>query len=883
MIEQLGKTQKDVGVALAILAAGVGLGSVLGGFLSGGRVELGLVPLGAAAIAAGAMLLFAVPQAYPAWLLLLGTGGGIFDVPLAAFMQHRSPSQSRGAILAASNFLTFSAMLLVAGLFYLLHGVWQLGADTIFLLGGIGTLPVLVYSWALLPWATARLVVWIASHTVYRVRVYGREHLPEQGPALLVANHVSWADGIFLMMSSSRPLRVIADASQFRAWPLRVLARMAGVIPISGGPKAIARALDTAHAALAHGELVCVFAEGQMTRTGQLQAFRRGLVEIIQGTGAPIVPVYLDELWGSLWSRRGGQFFWKWPRQWPYPVTIVFGRPCASTDDPRQIRDAVALLGTEAARLRRGRTLVLPRRMLRCMRRMRPRIKITDSTGQSQSGRQFLFRTLVLMRVLRRRTSEDDPAPMIGLLVPPSAAGATANAAAALLRRVAVNLNPMLPEGELDACIAKCRIRHVVTSRRYLDLTGIKPAAEIVALEDVRSQATATDVVVALLGAYVLPVFLLERLLRLTRIRPDDLMAVFFTSGTTGQPKGVMLSHDNVGSNATALEQILDLTPRDVILGVLPWYHSFGYTATLWTTLAMRPTGAFHHTALDARRIGKLCERTKATLLIAPPSFLRAYLRRCTPEQFASLETIITGAEWMSVELADAFRETFGVEIQASYGATELSPVVSCNVPDVRMRGGVEIGSKAGTVGRPIPNVAVKVVDIDTGEPVGRGAPGRLLVAGPGVMLGYLDEPEETARKIHDRWYDTGDVATIDDDGFLTITGRLSRFSKIGGEMVPHVAIEAAIEHMLGPGQGHRAVVTALPDGRKGERLIVVHADLGRTPRQVCAGLAAAGLPKLWLPTPESFLPVDRIPLLGSGKIALAEVERIVRERFGAS
>ncbi|MEX2119054.1 MAG: MFS transporter [Pirellulales bacterium] len=344
IVEQFGRAQTDVAAALAVLAVGVGLGSVLAGFLSGGKVELGLVPLGAAGVVVFSILLNAVSQGYIAWLLLLGASGGMFNVPLAAYMQHRSPAESRGRILAAGNFLAFAGMLCVSGVFYILHGALKLEATAIFLITGIATVPVLLYAVTLLPWATARLAVWLAAHTVYRVRVEGREHLPDHGGALLVANHVTWLDGLLLMMSSSRPLRLLVESDRLKSRVLRRAGRLAGVIEFTPPLEHDSRASSEAAAALRDGQIVCIFAEGEITRTGRLQEFRHDVIGIARQAGVPIVPVYLDELWGSIFSYERGRLLWKLPRRWPYRVTIRFGPPIAEAAGMHQIREAVELL-----------------------------------------------------------------------------------------------------------------------------------------------------------------------------------------------------------------------------------------------------------------------------------------------------------------------------------------------------------------------------------------------------------------------------------------------------------------------------------------------------------------------------------------------------------
>ena len=364
VVKEIGDTQQQVGIALAMLSLGVGLGSVLAGFLSGKRVELGLVPLGAFGIVLSTFMLYlGAPNTVGEFnqfnwyfvyfcLVLLGTSGGFFEIPLASYMQHRSPSQHRGSILAAGNFLTFSGMLLVSVLFYILNGELGLKGSTIFLVTAIGTVPVLIYTLILLPWATARFIVWLLSHTIYRVKIINRDLLPETGGALLVANHVTWIDGILLLMISSRPIRLIAATATLGGPLTKRVANLFGVIQISSGPKSIRTALDTARQAIENGELVCIFAEGGITRTGELQPFRRGVMQIVKDSTIPVVPVCLDQLWGSIFSYERGRFFWKWPKKWPYPVSIIFGEKIIEPEDVDVVRNAVIQLSEQSEALR---------------------------------------------------------------------------------------------------------------------------------------------------------------------------------------------------------------------------------------------------------------------------------------------------------------------------------------------------------------------------------------------------------------------------------------------------------------------------------------------------------------------------------------------------
>ncbi len=348
-----------------------------------------------------------------------------------------------------------------------------------------------------------------------------------------------------------------------------------------------------------------------------------------------------------------------------------------------------------------------------------------------------------------------------------------------------------------------------------------------------------------------------------------------------------MLSHYNVGSNVDAIEQLLQLEPSDTMMGVLPFFHSFGYTATLWLPMCFNAKVVYHFNPLDSRTIGDLCQKHSVTIALSTPTFMRAYLKRISPEQFARLDTVVVGAEKLPVDLARQFEEKFGVQPSEGYGTTELSPVAAVNIPDHRSSDITQVGTKLGTVGRPIPGVLAKVVDPDTWEDLGLNHDGLLLIKGPNVMQGYLHHPEKTAEVIRDGWYNTGDFGCIDDDGFVRITGRQSRFSKIGGEMVPHLRVEEELTRIVDdPATAEvdlLVAVTSVPDEKKGERLVIVHKPLPQPVDVILKQLSQSGLPNLWLPAADSFVEVDEIPLLGTGKLDLKRLKDVALEHFGAA
>src|SRR3972149_4243716 len=369
----------------------------------------------------------------------------------------------------------------------------------------------------------------------------------------------------------------------------------------------------------------------------------------------------------------------------------------------------------------------LPRKFLRMCRAQMRKMKAADSSGAELTGAGLLMRTLALRRLLRRDVLGADEQ-FVGVLLPPSVGSLVVNAALSIDRRVAVNLNYTVSSDVMNFCIKQCAIRQVLTSRRMLDKFNFKINAEHVFLEDLSGKVTIFDKLSSAAAAWLMPVGLLERWLGLTKVGPDDLLTVIFTSGSTGRPKGVMLTQYNVGSNVEAINEIIQLRDSDVLLGILPFFHSFGYTVTLWTVLTLAPKGIYHFTPLEAREVGKLCQRHGATIIIATPTFVRSYLRRCEEENFRTLEVVLTGAERLPSELADGFVEKFKVRPVEGYGATELSPVVSANIPYGRGRDSKHEGVKEGTVGRPLPGIEVKVIDLDSGEDLGPNLSGMLLV-----------------------------------------------------------------------------------------------------------------------------------------------------------
>ncbi len=464
------------------------------------------------------------------------------------------------------------------------------------------------------------------------------------------------------------------------------------------------------------------------------------------------------------------------------------------------------------------------------------------------------------------------------MLLPPSVPGALVNFAAALMGKAVVNLNYTAPEAVLNECLAQCGIRRIVTSHAFLERVPLKLDCEQVLLEELAMNPRMREKLTAFALAWLAPVRLLER--AIGRERPthlDELATIIFSSGSTARPKGVMLTHYNIAANVEQMLQRFPLARRDRFLGTLPLFHAFGYTGTFWLPAALGMGVVFHTSPLDARAIGALVAKYRITFLLSTPTFLQSYTRRCEAEEFGSLRFVLAGAEKLPERIAQAFEDKFGVRPLEGFGCTECGPVVAVNAPSFRAAGFHQIGWKRGTVGHPLPGMSVRIVNPATGEALPPGEAGLLWVRGPNVMQGYLGMPEKTAEVLRDGWYNTGDIVAMDDDGFLVISGRLSRFSKIAGEMVPHGRVEEKLHELAGATE-QALVVMAVPDEKKGERLVVLHTLDDDALTRCLERLGESDLPPLWRPRPNQFFRVESLPYLGTGKLDLVQARAIAEQ-----
>ncbi|HJZ65742.1 MAG TPA: acyl-[ACP]--phospholipid O-acyltransferase [Candidatus Acidoferrum sp.] len=873
------------GILQAAIGIGIGLGSFAAGSLSGGKIEYGLVPLGAAGMTAFGFLLSLQNLSFNtilALLALLGFSGGFFIVPINALIQHRPDERDKGGVIASANLLSFAGIAVAGSIPKFFFQQLHQGPAGIFLWASVGTLFATAYVIWLLPDSLLRLLLWLATHTIYRIHTKGGENVPARGGAMLCPNHSSMVDGVLLIASTDRPIRFLMFKGSYEHWLVKPFAKILGVIPIASnqGPRELIHSLRAATEALKNGELLCIFPEGQMTRIGQMLPFRRGLERIMKGAEAPIIPVYIDGVWGSIFSFAGGKFLWKFPRKIPYPVQVTFGQPTPSSTPAQEVRRQVQELGVDAFADRKSRLQTISRAFIHTSRRHPFHFAMADGRTPRLNYFSALTKVVFLARRLRKHWKNQ---PMVGLFLPPSIPGALVNYAAMLMGKVPVNLNYTVSRESLESCARQCDLKTTVTSKLFLEKIKIQPPGEVIYAEDLAENPRFSEKMAAFFGALFLPTGALQKFCGATRKTTlDDTATVIFSSGSTGEPKGVILSHYNIASNVAQMLQVFMLHESDRILAILPFFHSFGFTVTLCLPAASGIGTVFHPSPLDSRAIGALVSQHRVTMLLATPTFLNAYTRRCTAEDFGSLRIVMAGAEKLPDRISVAFEDQFGIRPLEGYGCTECSPVVAVNTYDFRAAQFRQVGAKRGTIGHPLPGIAIRIVDPDTGESRGIGEPGLLLVRGPNVMQGYLNRPEKTAEVLKDGWYNTGDIATVDEDGFLRITDRLSRFSKIGGEMVPHIKVEEKLQEIAQATEQVFAV-TAVPDEKKGERLIVLTTVSEEDLATILEGFAKADLPGLWKPREDNFLRIEALPYLGTGKLDLKRLRELAMELTGAA
>ncbi len=691
-----------------------------------------------------------------------------------------------------------------------------------------------------LPGWLAPFAGWAAG-AFYRLKVLGAGRLPAGG-AVIAANRLSYVDGLVLQLACRRPIRFVAfegpEAAPFLGW----MGRLSGVIRISSA--APLSGIREAVKAAARGELVGIFPEGGISRTGQLMAFGRAYALVARRAKVPVVPAAIDGLWGSIFSFAGSKYLWKSPRLMPTPVCVAFGEPIAPERAGSATRQAIMDLGAQAFEERPVLSRHLGREVIRSLARRPGSVCVVDRTSGSRSitAAQLIAVSAVLGRRLRSSVSEK----RIGVVLPPGGGALMANLSILCAGKVPVNLNFTAGRAAVESSLAVSGIRTVVTAGAFkgedpwISLARIEPGP----LTELSEAGGKRAIIPWLLAAWILPNQWVAGLMGLPKAGDREEAALLFTSGSSGEPKGVVLTHRNILANCAQISSLSILPPTATMLGCLPQFHSFGFTATCWYPILRGCRLVTIPSPLDTKKMIDAIREEQVSVLVAAPTFVRPLLKKAQPSDLCSLDLVVTGAEKLSDELRNRFSERFHVEILEGYGLTETSPVSNLNQPDPGSVGDAEpqVARKKGTVGRLLPGMSARIVDPDTGRELDLTEEGMLWLRGPNIFAGYLNDPERSRAVLRDGWLVTGDVGRFDEEGFLTIAGRLSRFSKIAGEMVPHGTVEQKIVEAFDLDQTDeiKVVVVGIADDAKGEALALL-STVEITAEQVRQKLAGAG------------------------------------------
>ncbi len=877
---------------MASSGIGIVVGSAIAGRLSRDHIETGLIPVGAVGVALGVSLLTVIQQPLAMALLfaVLGICGGLLLAPLNALIQFNAGQRHLARVLAGSN-LVQNAIMLGFLLVTAVAGALGLDGAPLFALMALVAWLGVGLAVVRLPFSLSRFILSSILGHRYRLKIIGLEHMPEEGGVLLLGNHVSWIDWAVIQIASPRPVRFVMLRAIYKRWYWRRFLDWAGVVPIN--PGASRQSLATVTELLNDGQVVCLFPEGSLSRNGQMATFRRGFERAAAGAKGVIVPFYIHGLWGSRFSMAPRQ---KRPGAAAGPirrVVVAFGPSLPMSSRADEVRQRVQALSVTSWRTYAAGFDTLDRAWIKTAVRRGGAAGATDGVLPPRSARQLLVGSLLMARKIKATPGE-----RTGILLPASVGAALANISTLMAGKVAVNFNYTLAPATLGAQAERAEVTTLLTSRRFLNAleernlvpTTLLEACEVHYLEDWRESFSARDKLLALLTTLVVPGSWLAAWV-CHRRSPDTPAAILFSSGSEGIPKGVVLSHRNIMANIRQVGDLVDVQGGDAIIGSLPPFHAFGLTVTVMLPFIEGLFAIYHPDPTDAVGIAKAVEKHQATILLGTSTFLRLYTknRRVTTEQLASLRLVLAGAEKLAPDVVRAFKEKFGQEVLEGYGTTETAPVACVNLPDVvdPRFDHIQRAAKPGTVGLPLPGTAVRIIDPDSLAELPTGEAGLVAIGGPQVMMGYLDDPERTEAAFvtldGERYYRTGDKGSLDDDGFLTIVDRYSRFAKIGGEMVSLGAVEVAVREVLAEPELELAAV-ALPDPKKGERIVLLVAKdedgQQRDPDALRTTLIKHCSP---LMVPAMVAMVDHIPKLASGKTDFAATKHLARQRSEAA
>ncbi len=627
------------------------------------------------------------------------------------------------------------------------------------------------------------------------------------------------------------------------------------------------------------GEGAWFLPKGHCASQPHLLALDERVVEIAKESGKSVVPVWVEspsaeifnftlEKTATWLNRRGGA-----------DDILALGDPIPPAElSLEKLRECLLDLGSEAFAAREDLQISLPAACVQGLKARGLSTVVTDAFLQNKSLNGFLLLGLAL--ALSRRIGRTVSGPRIGIVLPPGIASITANLASLLCGKVPVNLNFTAGRKANEIAIRKSGLDTIITvpalQERFKDFPWTEKVLDI--QEELKKLPKLKILLNALVGA-LLPTEFLASVYGFSKDGGDREAALLFSSGSTGEPKGIVLTHKNIVANVTQVRETLQFPTEQKLLGCLPTFHSFGFTVTVWYPLCGGPQVVTYSNPLETAKLAEIIHQHQIQLAVTTPTFLRGYLKKASREQLTSLWGIVTGAEKLPSELAEQFEEKFGVPIREGYGLTETTPVVSVNLKDPPGGSKLFPGQtlhKRGTVGRPIPGVAVSIRDPETGTPQPTNVTGMIWLKGANVFRGYLADAERSSEVLKDGWFRTGDLGRMDEDGFLVIEGRVSRFSKIGGEMVPHGTLEYALQRIFAQDKETPVfAVTGRSHPERGEELVVL-TSIPLTNTAIGEALRKEGFPNLWIPKVVKI--VEKIPILASGKLDLQEINNLATE-----
>ena len=877
---------------LAMSGIGIAIGAMIAGRVSKNYIETGLIPVGALGICISLWLLpfvnslsnFAVLQ------LFMGISGGMFLIPLNALVQFHADERELGGIISVrnlfSNLTMLSFLLVTIGLTYVGFGE-QLLLIALAIVALLGT----IYTVINVPQSMTRVIVCTLMSQRYRLTVQGVKNIPASGGALLVGNHISFVDWAMIQIASPRPVRFVMAEIYYNRWYLKWVLERFGCIPIQAGASSKS-SLEAVSQSLAAGDLVCLFPEGTLTHNGQLGEFRRGYETACRMTDAdiPIVPFYLQGLWGSRHSRSTDSF--KSSRQIPgkRDVVVTFGTALPSNTPPDLLKRKVSELSVIAWNHYADSLPDLAEAWIDKAKTMGSKEIIHDDLSGSLSA----YRTMTGATLMSRRIASLYPNQNVGLALPFSAGGVLANMATLLAGKTLVNLNYTASAEALQFACEQSGISRVITAKRFvanlqkrgIELSELLPDQELIYLEDMRESFGKIESLLTLLQVRLLPSWLLKKLIckKSNLDSESTAAAIIFSSGSEGLPKGIVLSHKNLMANVKQAADALQPDSEDVMMASLPLFHAFGLTAAQFLPLIEGMPLVCQPDPTDVVSVAKAAAKYKTTIMFGTSTFLRFYCRnnKVHPLMLKSMRLVVAGAEKLSSDVRQAFELKFKKPVYEGYGMTECSPVVGANLPDQLddQRWRVKTANKIGTVGQPLPGTSVRIVDPETYDELATGDEGMVLVAGPQVMGGYLNNPEKSAEALIQKdgitWYVSGDKGKLDEDGFLTLIDRYSRMAKLGGEMISLGAVEQLVRPAL-IDQDYQGdiVATSIEDKRKGERLVVL-LDEEFDQKAVIDYLKKSKANSLMRPS--AWLQVEEIPRLGAGKVDFPRAKKLAAE-----